>query len=332
MRTSADIYTDFSHLAELRRQSRQDDIALEEAAKQFEAMFLQMVLKQMRQASPGDPIFDSDRSRFYQEMHDKQLALHLSEGGSVGIADMIVRQLGGRIGTQERSHSLDDYRATPVAATFAMENPDAEAGKALPPSRAKRADEGFGRPYSPVNRTDTAPSQAAPEEFATLRYTRSGQPEKFESPQQFIQSLLPLAGKAAAKIGVDPKMLVAQAALETGWGKKIIQHPDGSSSHNLFNIKAGRNWKGDRVQVSTLEHIDGVAVRQRAQFRAYNDYRQSFDDYVDLLHKPRYAQALRNAKDPEKYIEALQHSGYATDPNYAQKILAIYRRQTLAAF
>jgi len=316
MRTSADIYTDFSQLAELKRESRRSDTTLKEAARQFEAMFLQMVLKQMRQASPGDPIFDSDRSHFYQEMHDRQLALHLSKGGSVGIADMIVRQLGGRSGAPENGRPLDAYRARPQ------------------PTAAPAAQ--GDRPPLPVSGTPASPRIRKEGADGASSSTRPAQPagsgpEKFDTPGKFIQALLPEAKRAAAKIGVDPRMLLAQAALETGWGKKILQRPGGGSSHNLFNIKAGRNWRGDRVQVGTLEYIGGAAVRRQAQFRAYENYRESFEDYVALLHQPRYAKALSQAGDPEKYIEALQESGYATDPDYASKILAIYRRQILAA-
>ncbi len=311
MRLSADIYTDFSQLAELKRESRRSDTALKETARQFEAMFLQMVLKQMRQASSGDPIFDNDRSRFYREMHDRQLALHLSKGGSVGIADMIVRQLGGQSSAPENGQPLDTYRIhpTPVSHGGRIRLPVSEA-PASPRIRKKGVDR-----TAPPNRP------AKPE----------GAPENFDTPRQFIQVLLPEAKRAAAKIGVDPRMLLAQAALETGWGKKILQRPGGGSSHNLFNIKAGRGWNGDRVQIGTLEYIGGVAVRKQAQFRAYENYRQSFEDYVALLHQPRYAKALNQAGDPKKYIEALQESGYATDPGYARKILAIYHRQTLAA-
>ncbi|BCX88642.1 flagellar protein FlgJ [Methylomarinovum tepidoasis] len=293
MQNPTALYTDFTQLAELRLQARQDrHTALREAAKQFEALFLELMLKQMRQASPGDPIFDNSRTDFYREMYDHQLALHLSRQGSVGIADMIVRQLG------------DGEPARPPA----MPQPGISR-QAVPAGGAKKA--------------------ATPAPAATP--TPEPAPSRFESPQQFIAALRPKARKAAAALGVDPDLLLAQAALETGWGKRIIHHPDGRSSHNLFNIKAGRSWEGDRVQVNTLEYLDGVAVKKRAAFRAYDDYDQSFADYADLLRQPRYRRALRHAGDPEKYLRALQESGYATDPNYADKILAIYRHRRVAA-
>ncbi len=296
MRDRPFLYSDFRQLADLRLKARQDrQAALKQTAKQFEALFVQMVLKQMRQTTPGDPLMGGERSRFYRDLYDRQLALHLAERGGIGIAEMIVRQLSRPQPATVTGRELSDYRRQPV--------PDSLTG-----TKAEAAAKTAG----------TAPGRPAP-------------PSRFENPAQFLQALLPEARRAAAKIGVDPKLLLAQAALETGWGKKIIHHADGRSSHNLFNIKAGRSWKGDRVQVDTLEYRDGVAVKKRAQFRAYRDYRESFEDYLALLRSPRYAEALRQAGDPERYLHALQRAGYATDPHYADKILAIYRRQTVAA-
>ncbi len=333
MQTSADIYTDFSHLAELKRKSKQGgDAALKEVAKQFEAMFLQMVLKQMRQASPGDPIFDNDRSRFYQEMHDQQLALHLSEGGSIGIADLIVRQLGGQTESQAKPRPLSDYRSSTKVSQPA--SPDIspkvttrtdKTASSLPPS-AQHQGPAMGTGNFAIQQAATKNASAP-----SGNSVNSKSAAQFEGPQHFVRTLLPEAQQAASRIGIDPKLLLAQAALETGWGKKIILHPDGRSSHNLFNIKAGRHWEAERVKVSTLEYMDGIAVRRHADFRSYEDYRQSFEDYAKLIQKPRYAEALHHSDDPEKYLKALQQAGYATDPDYADKILAIYRRQNLAA-
>ncbi len=148
-------------------------------------------------------------------------------------------------------------------------------------------------------------------------------------PQAFISALLPLARRAAARLGVAPEVLVAQAALETGWGRFVIRDPEGRSSHNLFNIKAGSDWPGGTVVKSTLEFdAGGTPYRERARFRAYPDYAASFRDYVEFLtSRPRYREALRQADDPRAYLEALSGAGYATDPRYANKILAILERE-----
>ncbi len=293
---AANLYTDFKQLADLKRQAQQNsDQALEKVAKQFEAVFLQMILKQMRQASMGDPIFNSNGLEFYRDMHDQQLALHLSDQGSIGIADLIVRQLQPTNGfSGSRQKSIADYQHRPLLSNPVPAHPGNEADKVI----------------KPTNKTP---------------------PGHFDSPHQFVKTLLPEARKAARALGVDPKLLIAQAALETGWGKKIIHHPNGRNSHNLFNIKAGRTWEGERVKVGTLEYVDGVAVKKQADFRAYDNYQQSFADYVALLQQPRYREALDKAENPKAYLEALQQAGYATDPDYADKILSIYQRQTLAA-
>ncbi len=295
-KAAANLYTDFKQLADLKRQAQQNsDQALEKVAKQFEAVFLQMMLKQMRQASMGDPIFNSNGLEFYRDMHDQQLAMQLSDQGSIGIAALIVRQLQPTnrfSGSTQKS--VADYQRRPLSSIPVSAHPEDKAGKMIKP-------------------TDNTP------------------PDRFASPQQFVKTLLPEARKAAQTLGIDPKLLIAQAALETGWGKKIIHHPDGRSSHNLFNIKAGRAWSGGRVNVGTLEYVDGVAVKKQADFRAYDNYRQSFADYVALLQQPRYREALDKADNPKAYLEALQQAGYATDPDYADKILSIYQRQTLAA-
>ncbi len=295
-KAAANLYTDFKQLADLKRQAQQNsDQALEKVAKQFEAVFLQMILKQMRQASMGDPIFNSNGLEFYRDMHDQQLALHLSDQGSIGIADLIVRQLQPTNGfSGSRQKSIADYQHRPLLSNPVPAHPGNEADKVI----------------KPTNKTP---------------------PGHFDSPHQFVKTLLPEARKAARALGVDPKLLIAQAALETGWGKKIIHHPNGRNSHNLFNIKAGRTWEGERVKVGTLEYVDGVAVKKQADFRAYDNYQQSFADYVALLQQPRYREALDKAENPKAYLEALQQAGYATDPDYADKILSIYQRQTLAA-
>ncbi len=147
------------------------------------------------------------------------------------------------------------------------------------------------------------------------------------SPEGFVAALRPAAEKAAARLGLPAEALLAQAALETGWGGHVMQRPDGSSSHNLFGIKADSRWNGGRVQVSTLEYRDGVAMRTKADFRAYDSYEESFNDYVRFVQQnPRYAEALRATEDVGRYFDRLQQAGYATDPAYAEKIGEILKK------
>jgi flagellar protein FlgJ len=149
----------------------------------------------------------------------------------------------------------------------------------------------------------------------------------FSSADQFVNTMLPMAKEAAARIGVDPRYLVAQAALETGWGKSVMRAQDGSSSHNLFGIKASSNWKGDSARAITSEFRDGQMVKETAEFRSYASYKDSFHDLVTLLQSNnRYQDVVKSADNPEQFVRELQKAGYATDPNYATKISQIAKQ------
>ena len=290
---SPSVYHDFQGIAALKRQSRQDQAgALSQVARQFESLFVQMMLKQMRQASFGGGIFDTERTRQYQDMYDKQLALHLAERGGLGIGELLERQLGGEANGSVGSHTeLKDYRQSPVLS--------------VPPRLAAQPLRESG--------VDVSAGQESTTHIASL-----------ESPEQFIYSLWPAAQSAAERIGLPPEALLAQAALETGWGGHVMPTIDGRSSHNLFGIKADQRWNGDRVRRATLEYEDGVAVRRREEFRAYQSFDDSFQDYVEFLkNNPRYTDALAKTHDSRAYFTALQQAGYATDPRYAEKILSL---------
>jgi flagellar protein FlgJ len=294
----AQVYTDFSGLASLKARAREDrDEALDQVTRQFESLFMQMMLKSMRDASFGGGLLDGERTQFYRDLYDKQLAMHLAERGGVGLADVLHTQLGGRPTEAVAGRGPDDYRAMPVAARPV-------------------------RPQAPA----TLPPAAA-----TAQATRPGAREPLDgTPEGFVRSLWPHASEAAGRLGLPPEALLAQAALETGWGRHVIQRPDGSSSHNLFGIKADGRWQGDRARVQTLEYTDGVAVKVRDNFRAYASHADSFRDYVDFLQRnPRYREALQRTDDPAAYFSALQEAGYATDPAYAAKIQRILDGDTL---
>ncbi|PKM10843.1 MAG: flagellar assembly peptidoglycan hydrolase FlgJ [Gammaproteobacteria bacterium HGW-Gammaproteobacteria-3] len=303
---NTDVYTDFSGFAKLKNQAKQQSPeALKEVAKQFESLFLNMVLKSMRQAKLGEGIFDSSQTEFYQDMYDQQLGLHLSGDPGVGLADMIIKQLDQsrpKAGSAEKM-ALDDYFNNPIQRLSSGFAKTAE----LPPTGAVSSDM-----KQAVNNNESQPIQ---------------------SPEQFIRQLYGHAEQAAAQLGVDAKALLAQAALETGWGRSIIDQGDGGSSFNLFNIKAGANWQGKRAIVSTLEFDQGIAKKQKAEFRSYNSFKESFNDYVRLIKtNPRYSQALKQAQNPERYLLELQKAGYATDPHYADKVMRIYHAQEIAEF
>ncbi|MGR9115537.1 MAG: flagellar assembly peptidoglycan hydrolase FlgJ [Gammaproteobacteria bacterium] len=303
---NADVYTDFSGLARLKNEARQESPeALKEVAKQFESLFLNMVLKSMREAKLADGLLDNDQSNFYRDMYDQQLAIHLSGDPGVGLADLIAKQLGRNDKSEEAEKmALEDYLNSPVRRI---------------PSKPMQAN-AFSEP-------------AVTDSIGFEPEVKNSETRPIQSARQFVKQLYDHAQKAASELGVEPKVILAQAALETGWGKSVIQNRDGSSSFNLFNIKAGSSWRGKQTHVTTLEFDQGVAHKQMAGFRAYESFQDSFDDYVRLIkNNPRYNQALKHAGDPERYMIELQKAGYATDPHYADKVMSIYHSEEVAGF
>ena len=299
---AASVYNDFQGLAALKHQARADQAgSIDQVARQFESLFVQMMVKQMRQASFGGGLLDSDKTRFYQDMYDKQLSLHLSESGGVGLGDMLRRQLvKGQQGAQKAHQDAASLGVSGDLMVY-RNNPTAPAVRFL---SAK-----------PDNATDVPDTTKVDPVTAEL---------SLDSPGQFIRSLWSAAQRAAESIGLPPEALLAQAALETGWGKHVMSVDSGTSSHNLFGIKADRRWDGAQVRRDTLEYENGVAVRKREAFRAYRSFDESFQDYVAFLQSsPRYANALAQSHDSQAYFSALQNAGYATDPHYAEKILRV---------
>lgn len=147
------------------------------------------------------------------------------------------------------------------------------------------------------------------------------------SPQAFIQKMLPSAVAASKTLGVDATTLLAHAALETGWGRATPTSAEGKASNNLFGIKAGSTWRGESVGAATVEFDKGVASQRVERFRAYDSPQASFTDYVAMLRdSPRYAAALGQGGDVGAFASALQNAGYATDPRYAQKLVAVAQR------
>lgn len=317
------LFNDFSGLARLRASARADSkAATAQVARQFETIFTQMMLKSMRAASLGEGAMDSDQTRSYRDMFDQQLAVTLaSRGKGLGIAEMLVRQLGG--GSDATPPALDTSLASrtgaagfplparPLAINSAMVPADAQDD-----SLAARAIEAVRQGTQPLREGLAKVADAAIE--GAQKLAESWHPS---TPQEFVQSLLPHAQAAAEKLGVSVRALLAHAALETGWGKHLPRQQDGASSFNLFGIKAGSSWSGASVRVPTLEVENGVTVRRREAFRAYDSPSDSFMDYARLIGgNPRYAAALGRGEDVRGFARALQSAGYATDPDYARKL------------
>lgn len=318
----ASVYTELNGLQAISQLGRENSAeGLKQVAVQFEAMFLNIMLKGMRageEALFSDNYLRSNEMSFHRENLDNQLALHMASTGGIGLADTLHRQLMQRYEQPSAPVHTDISDAAMLAdiSTARRFTGDVVSpGSVQEPMVRWRA------------RTITTPQfvPALPEDFR-----RPQQPEQFESPQEFVAALLPIARRHAEELGVDPRVLLAQSALETGWGQKMIRGSQGEASFNLFGIKAGDNWHGRRVNVSTLEFRDGVMQREVASFRAYDSYEESFADYVQLIkNQPRYASALQNAGDASIYTQQLQHAGYATDPDYAEKIQSVMRSPSM---
>jgi len=289
--THADVYTDFQGLSELRSRAKDNsEESLREVAGQFEALFIQMMLKSMRDANLGEGLLDNDHTKTYQAMFDKQIAIDLSKNQGLGLAEMMVRQLSRSGGTAATENELP-------------------------------------RPVSPEQQVLIGPVRqraTAVLPTANPRQTTSSADWNPDSPESFVKELWPHARRTAARLGVKPEALLAQAALETGWGKHMIKGTDGRNSFNMFGIKADARWQGERVTTETVEFRDGLMRKERANFRAYASPEHSFSDYAAFLESnPRYREALDKAGDGASFAHALSEAGYATDPEYARKIKEI---------
>ena len=319
---------DPNSLSGLRRVSKDGSpAATREAARQFEALLLQQVLKSMRDATPKGGMFDSDESRMHQSLLDQQLAMQLAtRSGGIGLARVIERQLGGNrdaaVTPPEGGVPLDaSIRRGFDAAGGAGA---ASLGAALQSSAAAGplANPSAGRPAKSAAAAPAA--GAANDVAASFPNLPAG-----AGPRAFVEKVWPQAVEASRATGIPARFLVAQAALETGWGKYELTNADGSPSHNLFNIKAGKRWGGDTVSTATTEYSNGVATRENARFRSYGSYADSFRDYARLIGtNPRYA-AVVGQDDATAFARGLQAAGYATDPNYADKLARIINGNTL---
>ncbi|MBL3557096.1 MULTISPECIES: flagellar assembly peptidoglycan hydrolase FlgJ [Marinobacter] len=309
----AQVYTDFGGLNDLKTQARTDkNAALLEVAKQFEGLFLSEMVKSMRKA--GDVFaegnyLNSQQSEFYREMFDSQLSLTLSQKQGTGLSEALVRQLSRQIPGM-------DAKGEPMAA---HKKALADYDRSMPVLSPRLPEQ-----VEKVNQVAESTGPAVePLANATL-------PDRFDSPEHFVSELLPVAEKVAQQSGINPRLMIAQAALETGWGRHMIEGDGGAPSFNLFGIKADNRWQGESVNIATTEFREGVPMNERAAFRSYPDYEASFRDYVSFLESnPRYRDVLAAADNPEEFADRLQQAGYATDPNYGAKIRSIMNNDTM---
>ena len=292
---------DMSAASDTRLQIKQDpQVGLKQAAQQFEGMLLQMMLKSMRDATPQDGLMNSDQTRFFTSILDQQLAQNLASTGSLGFAKLIEEQLGRSL--QGADEGVVGSALAKLQQAFVQRQAATSAGGLAATgsvgsvARGATADAGDGASVS---------------------------------AQEFVNKVWPHASEAAKSLGVPAQFLVAHSALESGWGKSEIRRADGASTYNVFGIKAGKNWTGPSVEITTTEYVDGVAQTVREKFRAYGSYGEAFQDYANLLaQSPRFSTVL-GQQDGTQFARSLQQSGYATDPQYADKLGRIIGGATL---
>lgn len=303
---------DFHGLNQLREQAVKEvdsQQTLKQVAGQFESLFINMMLKSMRQASLGDGVFDSSQSKMYQDMADQQLASDLSMRGGLGLQEAIIQQLG--------SYQLQSAQPAKTGQSYSYDT------VTIRPALAKKVNELMLKQIRDIHAENIATD-------STTELKDIGA-MVFDSPQDFVKTLWPYAQQAADKIGVAPEVILSQAALETGWGKYVLKDKAGETSFNLFNIKAGKSWTGDSVSKVALEYRDGQAYNEASQFRSYESYQASFNDYIEFLQtQPRYRDALKHTGNADAFVEQLQKAGFATDPNYSDKIKRIMNSDILA--
>jgi flagellar protein FlgJ len=285
--------------------------ALKTAATQFEAMFVNMMMKSMRDATPQDGMMDSQQTKMFTTMLDQQTSQNIAKKG-LGLADMLVRQLSKTTAAQEQALAIGSDGALSPAAGDAV-SPFSGAAS-LMDARLKRAIEAAGG----AGGTSGAGSNAV---------AKAGQAPHVRSFQEKLGSHAEEASKAT---GIPAKFMLGQAALESGWGKREIKGRDGSNSHNLFGIKAGPDWKGKVAEAVTTEYVNGKAHQKVERFRAYASYADSFKDYAKLLtSNPRYEKVVASAGDASSFAQGLQRAGYATDPHYASKLTRIIKHSLI---
>lgn len=288
------------------------EAGLQQVSRQFEAMFMNMVLKSMREATPSSGLLESQSQKVYQSMFDQQLTQNLS-GRGVGLAEAMLAQL---------------RRTVPSGP------PDAEADAAIgvkPMSLEPRG----GMPYgpnagiplgsAPSNRA-AAPADLSVYQFNSDRRAPGANASLQGQVDEFVGRMGASAQAASKASGVPAPLILAQAALESGWGKREIRADDGTQSFNLFGIKADKGWKGATVETTTTEYVDGEPQKVRAKFRAYGSYEEAFTDYARFITRnPRYANVLAT-DDPAEAAHGLQRAGYATDPRYGEKLVRIMQK------
>lgn len=317
--------------------------AIKEVAKQFEAIFMNMMLKSMREATPQENPFENDQSRTFTSMLDQQLTSNLASKG-LGLADILAKQLsqGGVLGNQALTNTMEQAVANPSLPNDQSAISDGnglhnylinQANGHYPKHLAGSLQTSVDNPAKTTNATEnTKNSTPSLSTNGLLNSIKNGESHK-EKPAQssntldFKARMSKHAEEASKTTGIPTSLMLGQAALESGWGKREIKGKDGTPSFNLFGIKANANWKGKVVEAVTTEYVNGVKQKHVTKFRAYDSYAESFKDFANLMqNSPRYQSVMDNLHSADSYAQAMQKAGYATDPNYATKLANIINK------
>jgi len=302
---SGNVAFDANSLNSLKQAAKENSPeAIKAVAKQFEAIFMNMMLKSMREATPQDNPFDSEQSRTFTSMLDQQLSTNLSTKG-LGLADILAKQLSktSQVATNAIEQAVSNVgEGIGNAATVIQNTLSPDATKAL------------NQKTNPVDKS------------STLNKLFNDKALHGDS-NEFKERMANHAKEASQATGVPAHLMLGQAALETGWGKREIKAADGTPSHNLFGIKATGNWAGKVVEAMTTEYVNGVKQKRIEKFRAYDSYADSFKDFAKLMtNNPRYEKVIANLNNVYDYAQAMQKAGYATDPNYATKLTSVIKK------
>ncbi|WP_206950728.1 flagellar assembly peptidoglycan hydrolase FlgJ [Trinickia acidisoli] len=290
--------------------------ALKSTARQFDAVFIQMMLKSMREATPQDGILDSNDSKQYQSMLDQQLAQQLSSKG-IGVADALITQL---------SRNMGGSGANGSGSSNALNNLLGGGGGGSGDSGNSAMMGALARAYSnaQANGSLAMGKGYSGQSSLTPPLRGNGASAKVDA---FVDKMAAPAQAASAATGIPARFIVGQAALESGWGKGEIKNANGTSSHNVFGIKATPDWTGKTVSAVTTEYVNGKPRKVVQKFRSYGSYTEAMTDYASMLRdNPRYASVLSTSRDAASFAHGMQKAGYATDPHYANKLISIMRQ------
>ncbi len=330
-----DFYLNFQRFGELKRDARgQSADASERVARQFEGLLVQQMLAAMRAAARVDDGLHSSYLDTYREMYDRQLAQIVAGQDRLGFARLMLRQLPAAAGATG-GQAAEPERAGEAGQRLPPATPGAPpAGPALAATVPTSRETPAARPQpvvaaAAVDAARVVLNRVVADDFAEVK-RNAGQEPAWREPAAFVADILPAARSAAAALGVSARILIAQSALETGWGRHTMRLDDGRNSYNLFGIKAGSGWNGPAVSRASLEYRGGILEPEMSRFRAYASPADSLRDYVDFIRSnPRYHAALERAGDDEFFIRAIHRAGYATDPGYADKVIDIFNGDAL---